>query len=63
MLCLVDPTEENTRIAGEKIMVLDYPDGTLAFKYGQGLRAKAARKFSPVSYREHGLPESENLLK
>lgn len=29
----------------------------------QGLRAKAARKFRPVSYREHGLPVSENLLK
>ncbi len=29
----------------------------------QGLHAKAARKFSPVSYREHGLPVSENLLK
>ncbi|MDX6022911.1 IS3 family transposase [Scandinavium sp. V105_16] len=29
----------------------------------QGLRAKAARKFSPVSYKEHGLPVSENLLK
>ncbi|AOV96863.1 transposase [Edwardsiella hoshinae] len=29
----------------------------------QGLRAKAARKFSPVSYREHGLPVSGNLLK
>lgn len=29
----------------------------------QGLRAKAARKFSPVSYRGHGLPVSENLLK
>ncbi len=28
----------------------------------QGLRAKATRKFSPVSYREHGLPVSENLL-
>lgn len=27
------------------------------------LRAKASRKFSPVSYREHGLPVSENLLK
>lgn len=25
---------ENTRIAGEKITVFDYPDGTLAFKYG-----------------------------
>lgn len=24
----------------------------------QGLRAKAARKFRPVSYREHGLPVS-----
>ncbi|AWU80651.1 IS3 family transposase [Salmonella enterica subsp. enterica serovar Anatum] len=29
----------------------------------QGLRAKASRRFSPVSYREHGLPVSENLLK
>lgn len=29
----------------------------------QGFRAKAARKFRPVSYREHGLPVSENLLK
>ncbi len=29
----------------------------------QGLRAKASRKLSPVSYREHGLPVSENLLK
>ncbi|EDU7996656.1 IS3 family transposase, partial [Salmonella enterica subsp. diarizonae] len=29
----------------------------------QGLRAKASRRFSPVSYHEHGLPVSENLLK
>lgn len=29
----------------------------------QSLRAKASRRFSPVSYREHGLPVSENLLK
>ncbi|PWW10639.1 integrase-like protein [Mangrovibacter plantisponsor] len=28
----------------------------------QRLRAKASRKFSPVSYRQHGLPVSENLL-
>ncbi|TCV98403.1 integrase-like protein [Biostraticola tofi] len=28
----------------------------------QGQRAKATRKFSPVSYREHGLPVSDNLL-
>ncbi len=34
MIYLVEPTEENTRIAGEKIKVYDYPDGTLAFKYG-----------------------------
>ncbi|WP_247687913.1 hypothetical protein [Pectobacterium versatile] len=31
--------------------------------HSQGLRAKASRKFSPVSYRAHGLPVSENLLK
>ncbi|EAA4608482.1 IS3 family transposase [Salmonella enterica subsp. salamae] len=29
----------------------------------QGLRAKASRRFRPVSYREHSLPVSENLLK
>jgi len=29
----------------------------------QGLGAKASRRFSPVSYREHALPVSENLLK
>ena len=28
----------------------------------QGLRAKASRKFSPVSYRAHGLPVLDNLL-
>ena len=34
MIYLVEPTEENTRIAGEKLTVYDYPDGTLAFKHG-----------------------------
>ena len=34
MIYLVEPTEENTRIAGEKLTVYDYPDGTLVFKYG-----------------------------
>ncbi|EDQ7941424.1 IS3 family transposase [Salmonella enterica] len=29
----------------------------------QGLRAKASRRFRPLSYREHSLPVSENLLK
>ncbi|WP_114195062.1 ISNCY family transposase [Edaphovirga cremea] len=33
MLYLLEPCEENTRIAGEKIKVYDYPDGTLGFKY------------------------------
>ncbi|CAM4299128.1 transposase [Shigella sp. FC1544] len=28
----------------------------------QELSAKASRKFSPISYRAHGLPVSENLL-
>ncbi|WP_083482061.1 ISNCY family transposase [Pantoea sp. A4] len=34
ILYLVDPTEENSRIAGEKILAFDYPDGTLAFRHG-----------------------------
>ncbi|EOU2855784.1 IS3 family transposase [Salmonella enterica] len=29
----------------------------------QGLRAKASRRFRPLSYREHSLPVSDNLLK
>lgn len=34
IIYLVEPTEENSRIVGENIRVYDYPDGTLAFKYG-----------------------------
>lgn len=34
MIYLFETKEENARIAGEKITVYDYPDGTLAFKYG-----------------------------
>ena len=43
---------------------LTYNVKTIAFSLRrQGLRAKALRRFSPVSYREHGLPVPENLLK
>lgn len=31
---LVEPTEENSRIAEEKILAFDYPDGTLTFRHG-----------------------------
>lgn len=34
ILYLVEPTEVNSRIAGEKILAFDYPDGTLAFRHG-----------------------------
>ncbi|WP_431295558.1 ISNCY family transposase [Rahnella sp. PAMC 25559] len=34
MLYLVEPSEENAHIAGEKVLAFDYPDGTLAFRYG-----------------------------
>lgn len=30
---IIEPTEENTRIAGEKITVFDYPDGSIAFRH------------------------------
>ncbi|EHK4219351.1 hypothetical protein OQL67_004855 [Salmonella enterica] len=33
IMYIVDPTEENTRIAGEKITVFDYPDGSIAFRH------------------------------
>lgn len=34
ILYLMDTTEENSRLAGEKIKVLDYPNRALAFHYG-----------------------------
>lgn len=34
ILYLMDPTEENSRLAGEKTKVLNCPDGTFAFHYG-----------------------------
>ncbi len=30
MIYLVEPSEKNSRLAGENIKVYDYPDGTLA---------------------------------
>lgn len=45
----VDPTEENSRIAGETIRVYDYPDGTLAFKYGyRSLNCQALDKLDCI---------------
>lgn len=34
VLYLIDPTEENSRLAQEAVKVLDYPDGTIAIQYG-----------------------------
>lgn len=43
---------------------LIYSVKTIAFSLRrQGLRAKASHRFSPVNYRKHDLPMSENLLK
>ncbi|EDV9699808.1 hypothetical protein VS29_004719, partial [Salmonella enterica subsp. enterica serovar Salford] len=33
IMYIIEPTEENTRIAGEKITVFDYPDGSIAFRH------------------------------
>lgn len=38
ILYLFEPIEENSRIAGEKILAFGYPDGTLAFRYGSRTR-------------------------
>ncbi|KKC98560.1 transposase [Photobacterium halotolerans] len=35
VLYLIDPTEENSRLSGETVKVLDYPDGRLAVMYGE----------------------------
>lgn len=37
MIYLVEPTDENTRIAGERVKVYEYPDGKIAFRYGHRL--------------------------
>ncbi|KXJ00622.1 hypothetical protein AN414_07760 [Serratia marcescens] len=52
MIYLVDPTEENSRIAGENIIVYDYPDGTLAFKYGH--RALSCQAFDKLDCIDQG---------
>ncbi|MDE1186326.1 MAG: ISNCY family transposase [Pantoea sp.] len=50
ILYLVEPSEENSRIAGEKIMAYDYPDGTLAFRYGSRmLKYRVFDKLASVS--------------
>ncbi|MCP2006244.1 UNVERIFIED_ORG: hypothetical protein J2Y78_004898 [Buttiauxella agrestis ATCC 33320] len=52
MLYLIEQTEENTRIAGEKNMVLDYPDGKLAFKYGY--RTLSYQVYDKLAIVDHG---------
>ncbi|EBI7725414.1 ISNCY family transposase [Salmonella enterica] len=52
MIYLVDPTEENSHIAGENIMIYDYPDGTLAFKYGH--RALSCQAFDKLDCIDQG---------
>ncbi|MDR6352535.1 hypothetical protein Q3H59_004225 [Pantoea sp. SORGH_AS 659] len=37
MIYLIDPTDENTRIAGERVTVYEYPDGRIAFRYAHRL--------------------------
>jgi hypothetical protein len=37
MIYLIDPTDENSRIAGERVTVYEYPDGRIAFRYGHRL--------------------------
>lgn len=49
VLYLLEPTEENARIAGKKVEVFDYPDGTLAFRYAhRTLSYKAFDKLACV---------------
>jgi len=33
VLYLVDPTPENGRLAGKRVMVIDYPDGRIKIRY------------------------------
>lgn len=60
MLYLVEPTEENTQIADEKIMSFDYPDGTLAFKYGH--RTLTYQVFDKLAIVDQGAIVDNKLL-
>lgn len=52
IIYLVEPTEENSRLVGEYIMIYDYPDGTLAFKYGE--RALKCQAFDKLDCIDQG---------
>ena len=52
MIYLAEPTEENSRIAGENIMIYDYPDCTLAFKYGS--RSLSCQAFDKLDCIDQG---------
>lgn len=50
MIYLVEPTEENSLLAGGNIQVYHYSDGTLAFKYGhRSLRYQAFDKLECIN--------------
>lgn len=52
ILYLVEPTEENSCTAGEKILAFDYPDGTLAYRHGS--RILEYQMFDKLECISHG---------
>ena len=63
MLYLVEPSEENAHIAGEKILAFDYPDGTLAFRYGnRTLKYQVFENVAPLRG-EHGSAAASTVFK
>lgn len=60
MIYLVEPTEENARIADEKITGYNYPDGTLAFKYGY--RSLKYQVLDKLEYVEQGKIDDNKCL-
>ena len=52
VLYLVDPTPENQRLAGKRVMVVDYPDGKIRIRY-EG-RELAYREFDKLTHVHQG---------
>jgi hypothetical protein len=60
VLYLIDPTPENERLAGKRVMVIDYPDGRIKIRYeGRNLEY---REFDKLTQTHQGEVVSHKRL-
>ncbi|HTQ00633.1 MAG TPA: hypothetical protein VMN56_15020, partial [Casimicrobiaceae bacterium] len=60
VLYLVEPTEENQKLAGKRVNVVDYPDGRIAIQY-EG-RSLSYRQFDKLTHVHQGEVVSHKRL-